>query len=488
MISEIKLCIIFSLSFSFLLFGNVYYDIDDNTAFAQTGSISSTQYEIRVKDTTYSQFIPLYGTFSVHMEYKIPIEIHSTELIHAGDSFDMLITVNNPGKLVTEFRQDENILGIFEDELRIGEEKTISIPESWVGQVFAMPKIQVIPATSGPAIITPKSSVFDSETTKQFQVFVDDDIKEFDSFAIDLDLTVNMKNGGNINLGIAEIPLGEHISDMKTSSIKQNIQLKKIIPTNLHLQIKQGDLSEHVKVKAVLTDDHQIPIHMSTNSIEIYVDGVPQHKIIPSVWSDDIFVGDGTHNFQARFSESQDSDNIAITYANSDSAIQTMTLLSNSTSNLSQLQCEQDMIMKDGQCVKQESDGIFGSGGGCLIATATYGTELAPQVQHLREIRDDIVMSTGVGEVFMTEFNQIYYSFSPYIADIQRENSIAREITKIVIYPMLITLHIMEFADKGSEIDVFILGTVTILANLTMYGVAPVVGIYHIRKSMHEQK
>ena len=280
---------------------------------------------------------------------------------------------------------------------------------------------------------------------------------------------------------------GEHISEMKTEPIKQDIQLKKIIPTNLHLQVKQGDLTEHVKVKAVLTDDHQVPINIQTNSIEIYVDGVPKHKTIPNIWSDDIFVGDGTHNFQARFSESRDSNNIAITYANSDSAIQTMTLFSNSTSNVIQIQCESDMIVKDGQCVKQEQEGIFGSGG-CLIATATYGTELAPQVQFLREIRDNIVMSTSTGAIFMTEFNQAYYLFSPTIADIQRENSIAREVTKVAIYPMLMTLHFMEFADHGSEIDVFILGTITILANLAMYGVAPIVGIYHIGKFVNTRK
>ncbi|MCE2614675.1 MAG: hypothetical protein LVO36_02090, partial [Nitrosopumilus sp. (ex Thoosa mismalolli)] len=48
-------------------------------------------------------------------------------------------------------------------------------------------------------------------------------------------------------------------------------------------------------------------------------------------------------------------------------------------------------------------------GGGCLIATAAYGTELAPQVQFLREIRDNTVMSTSSGMAFMTGFNPIYY-------------------------------------------------------------------------------
>ncbi len=32
------------------------------------------------------------------------------------------------------------------------------------------------------------------------------------------------------------------------------------------------------------------------------------------------------------------------------------------------------------------------NGGGCLIATAAFGSEIAPQVQLLREIRDDMVL------------------------------------------------------------------------------------------------
>ena len=50
-------------------------------------------------------------------------------------------------------------------------------------------------------------------------------------------------------------------------------------------------------------------------------------------------------------------------------------------------------------------------GGGCLIATATFGTELAPQVQQLREIRDNIILNTVSGTSFLNGFNQFYYSF-----------------------------------------------------------------------------
>ena len=467
-----KLCSVF-LSLCFVLLVSVN---PHNIAFGQ--DMSFQQHEIKGHDTVYSQFIPLYGTFSVQMKYSIPVEIHNTELIHAGNSFDVLVTVNKPGKIVTTFLQDENVLGTSKDELKIGEEKIIEIPESWVGQVFAMPHIQVKPTVTGPATITPESMLFDSEALKKFQVFVEDDIGAFDSLQINLDTTIKMKNGGNLNLAIAQIPLGEHVSDIQTNAITKQIHLEKIIPTNLHLQVKPGDISEHIKVKTTLTDDLQMPIEMQTRSVEIYVDGIPQIKVMPNEWSEDIFVGEGTHNFQARFSDTRDSSNIAIKYNGADSAIQTITVVSSNNSTIQDVSCESGMILKDNQCAKDETrDGVFGmeEGGGCLIATATYGTELAPQVQFLREIRDNTVMNTSSGAAFMTGFNQVYYSFSPTIADMERENPYFREMTKILILPMISTLSLFQFYDIDSEFDLVTLGISIIALNLGIYVLGPII-------------
>ena len=67
-------------------------------------------------------------------------------------------------------------------------------------------------------------------------------------------------------------------------------------------------------------------------------------------------------------------------------------------------------------------------GGGCLIATAAYGSEMSPQVQLLREIRDNQLMNTEAGSAFMGAFNNVYYSFSPIIADMERENPMFKEV------------------------------------------------------------
>ena len=66
--------------------------------------------------------------------------------------------------------------------------------------------------------------------------------------------------------------------------------------------------------------------------------------------------------------------------------------------------CGKGTVLKDGLCVVEENE----RGGGCLIATAAYGSEMAPQIQFLREIRDNTVLQTESGTSFMTGFNQFY--------------------------------------------------------------------------------
>ena len=117
-------------------------------------------------------------------------------------------------------------------------------------------------------------------------------------------------------------------------------------------------------------------------------------------------------------------------------------------------------------------------GGGCLIATAAYGSELAPQVQMLREIRDNQLMNTESGSAFMTTFNDVYYSFSPYIADLEREHPLFKEAVKVAITPMLSTLAIMESAETESE--VLGLGLSVIALNLGMYIGLPAFGIVKV--------
>ena len=79
---------------------------------------------------------------------------------------------------------------------------------------------------------------------------------------------------------------------------------------------------------------------------------------------------------------------------------------------------------------------------GCIIATATYGSELAPEVQLLRDFRDGVVYSTFAGACFMRVFNAWYYSFSPPIADLIARNPPLRAATRLFLYPLICVLRV----------------------------------------------
>ena len=130
--------------------------------------------------------------------------------------------------------------------------------------------------------------------------------------------------------------------------------------------------------------------------------------------------------------------------------------------------------------VKETTSVKSGNGGGCLIATAAYGSEMAPQVQMLREIRDNQLMNTESGTAFMGAFNNVYYSFSPVIADYERENPYFKEAVKIAIAPMLSSLSIMENANSESE--VLGLGLSVIALNLAMYLGVPAIAVVGIKR------
>lgn len=122
--------------------------------------------------------------------------------------------------------------------------------------------------------------------------------------------------------------------------------------------------------------------------------------------------------------------------------------------------------------------------GGCLIATAAYGTELAPQVQRLREIRDTKILPTESGTAFMSAFNTIYYSFSPAIADLERQNPAVRHMIGVMITPMIYSLSLMDLAAEYEESHVILLGIGVILLNVAIYVAAPMAIAHGVRRRM----
>ena len=147
-------------------------------------------------------------------------------------------------------------------------------------------------------------------------------------------------------------------------------------------------------------------------------------------------------------------------------------------------------LIHSGPPPSEDSEEVTSSneeGGGCLIATAAFGSEMAPQVQFLREIRDNTVMTTQSGTVFMTGFNQFYYSFSPYVADYERENPIFKEAVKVTLTPLLTSLTLLNYVDVDTEEEMLGYGIGIILLNIGMYFVAPAAVIIVIKNRIKQQ-
>lgn len=76
---------------------------------------------------------------------------------------------------------------------------------------------------------------------------------------------------------------------------------------------------------------------------------------------------------------------------------------------------------------------LNGSGGGCFIATAAYGTALAPEVETLRVLRDRYLMTNAAGRAIVNG----YYRVSPPIADFIRERDRLRALVRWGLTPIV---------------------------------------------------
>jgi len=144
----------------------------------------------------------------------------------------------------------------------------------------------------------------------------------------------------------------------------------------------------------------------------------------------------------------------------------------------------EEEVMEE-EAMMEETE-VMEEGGGCLIATATFGSEMVPQVQQLRELRDNTILSTESGTAFMTGFNQFYYSFSPAIADLERESPVFKEVVKLTLTPMLSSLSLLNYVEIDSEEEILGYGISLILLNIGMYAGIPafaILKLYQFRKN-----
>ncbi|NIS62587.1 MAG: hypothetical protein GTO13_18345, partial [Proteobacteria bacterium] len=74
-----------------------------------------------------------------------------------------------------------------------------------------------------------------------------------------------------------------------------------------------------------------------------------------------------------------------------------------------------------------------GSGGGCFVATAAYGSYLNPHVKTLRGFRDEFLTSNSLGRKFV----HFYYRYGPLMANQVKKHGFSQFLTRQALLPLI---------------------------------------------------
>ena len=79
--------------------------------------------------------------------------------------------------------------------------------------------------------------------------------------------------------------------------------------------------------------------------------------------------------------------------------------------------------------------GTKSPGGGCFVATATFGNPFAPEVVTLRRFRDEVISQTALGRSLI----RLYYFVSPFIATLVSRSKVLKaasrvSLTRVVLF------------------------------------------------------
>ena len=79
---------------------------------------------------------------------------------------------------------------------------------------------------------------------------------------------------------------------------------------------------------------------------------------------------------------------------------------------------------------------------GCIVATAAYGSELAPEVVYMRHVRDNMIGSSQIGRTLVNGWNKFYYSWSPSIANFIAAHGPSQPVFRAFLLPLVGTIHL----------------------------------------------
>lgn len=69
----------------------------------------------------------------------------------------------------------------------------------------------------------------------------------------------------------------------------------------------------------------------------------------------------------------------------------------------------------------------------CFIATAAFGSDMAPEVQSFRDFRNEFLLSNDWGRAFV----KFYYKHSPFYANVIAQSEVARALVRGALWPLL---------------------------------------------------
>ncbi len=265
--------------------------------------------------TSDSANIPLIGQLRVDLDYTLDFEIVRPKQIEAGTSQEIWIFPID-GVLTTTVYLDGKKVHSMKNDINLGQHEEMTIPYTFVLDVFAKPSLIMGSTIEGYGQIYPSQQfVINSMSPQKFTVSVNDNI--YQSFAIRVwfPMALQIDAGFSLNLFLDRIDFGLPFGAEMRPPISETIPIYKNYQTTTSLQIRDGSSPGYIQVKPSVSYDNGK--YLSPSYLSLYVDSVYYTNVKPDVWSSDIKTGSGTHYIEAVYSKSTSPNNRVILYEDS---------------------------------------------------------------------------------------------------------------------------------------------------------------------------